>query len=84
MSEEQPEEQTGSEAEDPSVGHLSEEPAESGSLNDSAEGMAEPQIGIESEDALAGEARLSEWAHRYVGEQSRRRYVPLAKAVGLP
>jgi len=79
MSEEQPEEQTGSEAEDPSVGHLSEEPAESGSLNDSAEGMAEPQIGIESEDALAGEAAVQQLGTESLDSPDERPKTPSAE-----
>ncbi len=56
MSEEQPEEQIGSEAEHPSGGNLAEEPSEPELEEDSGEDAAEPQSGIEPEDAPTGEA----------------------------
>ncbi len=55
MSEEQPEEQMDSEAEDSSVGNQTEQPIESSSQDESVGDAAEPQLGIEPDDSLAGE-----------------------------
>ncbi len=55
MSEEQPEEQMDSEAEDSSVGNQTEQPIESSSQDESVGDAAEPQLGFEPDDSLAGE-----------------------------